>query len=427
MKENWWEGLERIGMRPGVERIAALLSRLGDPQTRYPIIHVAGTNGKGSTASLVTSALMSQGYRVGLTISPDLGQINERVTIDQVPIHPDLWDSLGQEIEAAGEILQDIPTFFEAITALAFLAFARQQVDVAVVEVGLGGRLDATNVIPSPILSIITPIAFDHQERLGSTITAIAYEKAGILKPGTRLVLAKQPFHEADEMVKSRAEELDIPIVEPSIFGTIDGHGVTWCDPEMGEMRVPLLGAYQIENVGTARAAVGVLHELGWVTDLGRVKDAWASVRWPGRFQVVERDPLWVIDGAHNEHGISGLVNTLQRQPWAQYRWHLIFGVLADKPGDRMLSALLPYVESVTLTHVPSERGADPEPLLKQFQGVKSMRMIRDPLDAVRRLQGMVSAGGPDAVLVCGSLSLLSYLNQRQAFHPIASTIVEKG
>ncbi len=427
MKENWWEGLERVGMRPGVERIAALLAQLGDPQTQYPIIHVAGTNGKGSTASLVTSALISQGYRVGLTVSPDLGQINERVTINQVPIHADLWDSLGHEIEAAGEILDDIPTFFEAVTALAFLAFARQEVDVAVVEVGLGGRLDATNVIPPPIVSIITPIAFDHQERLGSTITAIAAEKAGILKPGTRLVLAKQPFLEAGEVVRERAESLGISMVEPRVFGAVDGRGVFWSDPEMGDVTVPLLGAYQVENVATARAAIGVLQELGWISDIARVKDAWAEAHWPGRFQVVERDPLWVIDGAHNPHGVLGLINTLQRRPWNQYRWHLIFGVLSDKPGARMLEALLPYVESVTLTQVPSERGADPEPLWEQFQARKPITVIRDPWDAVRRLQSTVSPGGTQAVLVCGSLSLLSYLNQRRAFIPLTDSVVEKA
>ncbi len=427
MKENWWEGLERVAMHPGVDRIQALLAKLGDPQTRYPIIHVAGTNGKGSTASLVTTALMSQGHRVGLTISPDLGQINERVTVNRVPIDPELWDQLGQEIEAAGQPLDDIPTFFEAVTALAFLAFHRQRVDVAVVEVGLGGRLDATNVIPTPVLSIITPIAFDHQERLGSTIQSIAWEKAGILKSGTRLVLAQQPFPEAQRVVRLRAAELGVSLVEPKIFGTLDGSGVSWRDTEMGEVRVPLLGAYQVENIATARAAVGVLGEMGWITDPTRVRDAWREANWPGRFQIVQRDPLWVIDGAHNPHGVAGLVHTLRREPWSQYRWHLIFGVLSDKPGGEMLEALLPYVESVTLTHVPSDRGADPAPLLARFKSMKAMTVVRDPLEAVRRRQSIGMLDRSTAVLVCGSLSLLSYLNQQRAFGEITDIVVEKA
>lgn len=427
MKENWWEGLERVKMRPGVDRIRDLLAKLGHPETRYPIVHVAGTNGKGSTASLIALALMSQGLRVGLTVSPDLGQINERVMINRVPIDPILWDRLGREIESAGEILEDVPTFFEAVTALAFLAFQRQQVDIAVVEVGLGGRLDATNVIPSPVLSVITPIAFDHQERLGSTIEAIAAEKAGILKPGTRLVLASQPFPAAHGVITATAKRLEVPVVEPEIFGTVDGGGVSWSDPQLGAVRVPLLGAYQVANVATARAAVGVLQDLGWITNPVRVKGAWSHAEWPGRFQVVGRDPLWVIDGAHNLHGVSGLVDTLLREPWSRYRWHLIFGFLADKPGDQMLEALLPYVESVTLTEVPSERGGDPNPLLKQFQKVKPINLIGDPLDAVRSLKRTVTSDGTQAVLVCGSLSLLSYLMRQHAFLSETNPIVEQA
>lgn len=427
MKEDWWEGLERVKMRPGVERIADLLAKLGNPQTRYPIVHVAGTNGKGSTASLIASALASQGLRVGLTVSPDLGQINERVMINRMPIDPTLWDRLGHEIEAAGEILDDVPTFFEAVTALAFLAFQRQQVDIAVVEVGLGGRLDATNVIPTPVLSVITPVAFDHQERLGSTIEAIASEKAGILKPGTRLVLATQPFSAAHATITATAKRLLVPVVEPKIFGTLDGHGVSWRDPEMGVVKVPLLGAYQVENIATARAAVGVLKDLGWITDPLRIPAAWSHANWPGRFQVVGRDPLWVIDGAHNLHGVSGLVDTLQREPWLRYRWQLIFGFLADKPGNQMLEALLPHVESVTLTEVPSERGGDPTPLLQQFQTVKPMNLVRDPLDAVRALKRTVPSEGNRAVLVCGSLSLLSYLIREHAFVPETDSVVEKA
>ncbi len=428
MKENWWEGLTRVGMRPGLERTLELLDRLGNPQLRYPIIHIAGTNGKGSTAALVTEALISQGYRVGLTTSPDLGQINERVMINRIPLDPAEWDRLGALVEQAGRQLAEIPTFFEAVTALAFLAFDIHQVDVAVVEVGLGGRLDATNVIPVPMLSIITPIAFDHMDRLGNTISAIAGEKAGIIKPGTRLVLARQPYREARIVAVEAARRLGVEITEPLHFGELDDRGVWWNDPEAGEMRVPLLGAYQIENVATARAAVSVLHELGWVRDWSQFRRAWAAVQWPGRFQVVHQDPLWIIDGAHNPHGVEALINTLRRSPWDRYRWHLIFGVLADKPGEAMLERLLPFVSEVILTRVPTERGADPKNLYARFACKLPIKVVEDPVQAASEMRSQAMDGG-DAVLICGSLALLSYLNQQEVFlvkMQTSSNIVEQ-
>ncbi|MCL4351896.1 MAG: bifunctional folylpolyglutamate synthase/dihydrofolate synthase [Firmicutes bacterium] len=326
MKENWWQGLTKIGMRPGMERTADLLRRLGNPQLRYPIVHVAGTNGKGSTATLITAALMSQGYRVGLTTSPDLGQINERVMINLEPLDPQAWNRLGDQVEAAGSQMTDIPTFFEAVTALAFLAFAEHAVDVAVVEVGLGGRLDATNVIPSPMLTVITPIAFDHMDRLGNTIEQIASEKAGVIKNGSRVVIARQPYPAAKDVLLEKSKQMGVEFFEAELSPECDSAGVWWSDSEAGAMRVPLLGAYQMENVATARAALSVLQKLGWISDWEALRKSWATVKWPGRFQVVSHNPLWVIDGAHNLHGVMGLVNTLLRDPWNRYRWHLIFG-----------------------------------------------------------------------------------------------------
>ncbi|MCL5971468.1 MAG: bifunctional folylpolyglutamate synthase/dihydrofolate synthase [Firmicutes bacterium] len=425
MKENWWQGLTKIGMRPGMERTADLLRRLGNPQLRYPIVHVAGTNGKGSTATLITAALMSQGYRVGLTTSPDLGQINERVMINLEPLDPQAWNRLGDQVEAAGSQMTDIPTFFEAVTALAFLAFAEHAVDVAVVEVGLGGRLDATNVIPSPMLTVITPIAFDHMDRLGNTIEQIASEKAGVIKNGSRVVIARQPYPAAKDVLLEKSKQMGVEFFEAELSPECDSAGVWWSDSEAGAMRVPLLGAYQMENVATARAALSVLQKLGWISDWEALRKSWATVKWPGRFQVVSHNPLWVIDGAHNLHGVMGLVNTLSREPWNRYRWHVIFAVLKDKPGSAMLEALLPFAARVTLTQVPGDRGINPLPLFERYGSTVPMVVIDDPLDAVRYAR--TGRGGPqDAVLVCGSLALLSYLNQHRVFLPQAANVVEQ-
>ncbi len=408
-----------------MERTSDLLRRLGNPQLRYPIIHVAGTNGKGSTATLLTAALISQGYRVGLTTSPDLGQINERVMINQEPLDPGTWNRLGDQVEAAGSQMTDIPTFFEAVTALAFLAFSEQSVDVAVVEVGLGGRLDATNVIPPPLLTVITPIAFDHMDRLGNTIEQIASEKAGVIKTGSRVVIARQPYAAARDVLLEKSKQMGVGVFEAELSPECDSSGVWWNDSEAGDMRVPLLGAYQTENVATARAAVTVLQQLGWISDWEALRESWANVKWPGRFQVVSHNPLWVIDGAHNIHGVMGLVNTLLRDPWNRYRWHLIFAVLKDKPGEAMLEALLPFAVRVTLTQVPGDRGINPLPLFQRYASEVPMVVIDDPLDAVRYAR-TVDAGSQDAVLVCGSLALLSYLNQHRAFLPQSANVVEQ-
>ncbi len=407
MKENWWGGLDRTKVRPGLDRIQALMDKLGHPERGYPIVHVAGTNGKGSTAALIAAGLASQGYRVGLTVSPDLGQINERVMLNRRPLEQELWDRLGEEIEAAGVALPDVPTFFEAVTAMAFLAFRHWQVDVAVVEVGLGGRLDATNIISAPCLAVITPVAFDHMDRLGDTIGEIAAEKAGIVKAGSRLVLGRQPYPEARHLILHRAQSLHVPVTEPAWFPEVREDGV-WGQSPVGPLSVPLLGAYQAQNVATALSAMQVMETKGWVRDWDAVLADWARFTWPGRFQVMRRDPLWVIDGAHNPHGVLGVVETLKMEPYRRLRWTLVFGALADKPASDMLRLLLPFVHSVILTRIPSERAGDPALLQSVAPGAE---IVEDPWDAVRL--AISRAHSQDGVLTTGSLALLGYLLQQ--------------
>ena len=411
MKENWWEGLERIRMRPGLERIRALLEALGNPQKGYPIIHVAGTNGKGSTAALIAAALESQGLRVGLTVSPDMGRINERVMLNRQPVSEELWDQFGEAVEQAGRKFPDVPTFFEAVTALAFLAFRHWRVDIAVVEVGLGGRLDATNIIDSPYLAVITPVAFDHMDRLGHSIEAIAGEKAGIIKPGSQLVLARQPYPRAAEIIRARATQDGVPVVESTWWPEVQAHGIVGHSPA-GPLFVPLLGAYQKDNVATAFAAVEVMASQNLIQDWPRVLQAWAHFSWPGRFQILHRQPLWIVDGAHNPHGIAGVVDTLKLEPYRHYRWTVVFSALADKPAGEMLRLLMPSAHRVILTEVPSERGGDPHPLLKVASDAE---IIRDPWEAVQR--AFVVTEPDQAILTTGSLALLSYIMERHQSH----------
>jgi dihydrofolate synthase/folylpolyglutamate synthase len=409
VKENWWEGLERLRIRPGLERIRQLLEALGDPQKGYPIVHVAGTNGKGSTAALIAEALQSQGLRVGLTVSPDMGNINERVMLNRQPIPEALWDRLGELVERAGRTLPDVPTFFEPVTALAFLAFRHWQVDVAVVEVGLGGRLDATNVIDAPCLSVITPVAFDHMDRLGNTIEAIASEKAGIIKHGSSVVIGRQPYSQARTVIKDTAQRRGARVVEPSWFPDVGERGVFGQSPA-GFLSVPLLGAYQRDNVALAYAASEELARLGFIHDWRSILMAWSRFSWPGRFQIIHRRPLWVIDGAHNPHGIQGVVQTLNLEFYQDFKWTLVFGSLSDKPAAEMLNLLNPYVSRVILTHVPTQRGVDPHTLQ---QGMPDAEIIDDPWQAIQK--AFLVTGEDEAILTTGSLALLGYiLEQRQ-------------
>ncbi|CAB1129686.1 Dihydrofolate synthase [Candidatus Hydrogenisulfobacillus filiaventi] len=411
MKETWWGGREPNRIKPGLERMQALMERLGHPERACPVIHVAGTNGKGSTVAMIAAALRGQGWRVGMTVSPDLGAINQRVQIGERPLEPRLWDLLGAEVEEAGAGLADVPSFFEAVTALAFLAFRRLAVDVAVVEVGLGGRWDATNVVPPPLLTVITPIAFDHMDRLGHTITAIAGEKAGILKPGSRLVLAGQPYPEAAAVVRARAAEAGVPVREAVAWpGGSDQEGTYLQFPDGSTVRVPLLGAYQLDNLRTAWTAVEELAAAGWA-DPGRAREALSTVEWPGRFEVVSRDPLIVLDGAHNLHGAAGLARSLRQPPWAGRRWQLVFAALNDKPALAMATALAPLAAGVVVTRVPGERGTDPAAVaagLRERGFTVPISVEPDPLQAVARARERLGPG--EGLLVTGSLALMAGL-----------------
>lgn len=415
MKQEWWSGQTRFGVKPGLERIQALLARLGHPERRLPIVHVAGTNGKGSVAAMVAHVLRSQGWRVGLYVSPDMGRVNERIWINGEPLAADEWDHWAHEIEDKGQGLVDVPTWFETITALAFLSFAEHPVDVAVVEVGLGGRLDATNVVPAPLLSIITPVALDHTRFLGSTIEAIAREKAGIIKSGSELVLARQPFPEARSVIWDAAHEQRVPVWEPDTSAILTPRGPELTTRDGLIVSTGLLGAYQTGNLDTAWCAVERLATRGWITDVRHAASALKTVRWSGRFQVISQEPLIVVDGAHNPHGMYGVADTLARTPWHHRNWHVVFGVLGDKAAPEMLSALMPRVQSVVLTRVPGERGADPNSLAVLVPDERLAGIVDDPADAVRLASGRLQSTH-DAMLVTGSLALLAYLRQNGFF-----------
>lgn len=342
-----------------IERMVELLGRLGNPHQMYPSVHIAGTKGKGSVSAMMASIAQAGGLRTALYTSPHLHTYRERMQINGEPISREAMAALIEEVKPAIAQVEGI-TLFEATTAIAFLYFARQQVDLAVIEVGLGGRLDATNVIV-PEVSVITSLSLDHTAILGNTLPEIAGEKAGIIKPRVPVVTAPQQ-PEALAVLQTIAAERHAPLTavehtwawEP-LQHTLNGQKLTTrhtegASPFDGTYEIPLIGDFQQENATVAIATAAVLYDLKhqWAhPDIVRV--GLRQTQWPGRMEVLQRDPLIVLDCAHNPYSAQTLVHSLNTW-FPQTRWILIYGASADKNINGMLQALLPVCEHVIAT-----------------------------------------------------------------------------
>lgn len=369
----WWYGridFERKPAKPGdlkLDRMRALLRALGDPHRRLRIVHVAGTKGKGSTSAMLESVLRAAGYRVGLFTSPHLSDVSERIQVDGVPIsRPELAARMVEVAAATHAIeqgggLDRAPTFFEVGTALGFLHFVCRQVDIAVVEVGLGGRFDSTNVC-QPLFSIITNISFDHMAQLGDRLALIAREKAGIIKRG-RPVVCTATAPGAFEVIDQIAREKQAPLAaleREFRFHYRPGRINSACELAQIQVDMPchswpwlevgLLGPHQAANAAGVVAAVEVLRHQGLVIDDRAVARGLAEVHWPARMEVVARDPLVVLDCAHNVASVEALVETLRESIQVSGPKHLVFAVSSDKQVPEMLKELAPAFDHIYLT-----------------------------------------------------------------------------
>jgi len=397
----WLSGLEvSAGWDLKLERMRAALARRGNPERRWPALHVAGTNGKGSTAAMLEAVLRAAGYRTGLYTSPHLVDFAERARIDGRTIpHAtvvELVAELRADVERAGIAL----THFEYATLLAFEWFGRVGIDVAVVEVGLGGRLDATNVL-APLATAITSIGIDHVEYLGPDLRSIAAEKAGILKAGVPLALAAVPA-EAEDVIVARARALGVPVTRVGADGALAGDvfrgpGVVWDGVHLG-----LPGAFQRANATLALLTLALVRDR-FPCPVDAVRRGLADVRWPGRLAVVSEAPLVVLDGAHNADGIATLVAELPAVV-GERRVELVFAAMADKRWPEMLAALVPHVRAVIATRV-GRRGAAVAEVAAAVGGRVPVEAVDDPRAALRA--ALARAGPQDAVLVTGSLFLV--------------------
>ncbi len=388
-------GNEVLTAKLGLERISTLLQALGNPERAYRVVHVAGTNGKGSTCAMIDAGLRAEGIHTGLYTSPHLIEPTERIQIGGLAVSREQFAQAFEVIhETAGKLDLDChPTYFETVTAMAFWLFREQRVETAVVEVGLGGRLDATNVV-QPALTVITPVDLDHQFFLGNTIESIAAEKAGILKAGVPAVVSHQS-PEAMRVIESTAAALGVTITRTEQFEIrdleVDARGSTFSG-----LRCPLAGEHQVEN---AVAAVLALKALG-------VKpDGIADAHWPGRLEHVSPNPDIILDGAHNPAGARALAKYLQRF-YSHRRLWLVFGAMKDKAVEEVAGILFPLAQELILTAPANIRAMSPNDL-RTLAG--RGETAPDIATALARIQerGHHEDLSEDVVVITGSLYLV--------------------
>jgi len=390
-------------IKPGLERVRALCEAAGHPEEHFPAVHVAGSNGKGSVALLTARALSAAGLRVGLYTSPHLSRWSERIQIDGAEIPLATFVAWVERLKPVAQSVD--ATVFELVTAVALAHFARERVDAAVVEVGLGGRYDATNVV-RPLATAVTALSLEHTDLLGDTLDKIAAEKAGIVKRGAPLVSAPLP-EEAQRVVAEvcRARGVRQRVAEP--LRRLDFAG--W-----GPLRLRMLGGYQAQNLSTALALLESL-EGCFKLDRARLKAGLEAAVWPGRFELARRAPRVVLDGAHNPAGAERLLDTLREYAPllpAGARKRLLFGIRDDKDYNAVAQALFPWFDAVVLTKAAALRALDPVALLPYARSVDAgAEAFQDAGDALAH--ALAASAEDDLVCATGSLYLVGELRER--------------
>jgi dihydrofolate synthase/folylpolyglutamate synthase len=399
-----------------LQEIRILLAALGDPHLRFPSVLIAGTNGKGSTAATLASILTASGLRAGLYTSPHLERVNERIRLGSVEIAADAFAALYFRVhDAAQQLVLDgklpqMPSFFEVLTAQALLYFAQARVDIAVLEVGMGGRLDATNIV-DPLLSVITDISLDHTEWLGTTIAAITREKAGILRPrGTMITLPQHP--EANQVLSEIAAELEVRGVNAASYMPSIGAGTAgpYFVQALGaaiEVDSPLIGAHQHRNVALAiAAAVELAGNHGFPITPAAIAAGIRQTRWPARFERIHRDGVeWILDVAHNPAGAWALRASLTSVLGDCRPRTLIFSCLRDKPVAEMAQILFPLFEQVIIAPIHTARAAALDDLLAAARATGTKTVASESVGQALQLAEERAEGG--LIVVSGSAYLV--------------------
>lgn len=397
--------------RLGLDRTRALLSALGDPQKHLKFVHVAGSNGKGSTCAMLDSILRAAGYRTGLTISPYIQDFCERIQVNGQNISGSALAQITREVKAVADAMTDHPSQFELVTAIAMLWFARERCDIVVLEVGMGGALDSTNVIDSPEAAVITNIGLEHTEYLGDAIEKIASAKAGIIKPGCACVCYDGP-EEATQVVQAVCQEKNVPLVcadfgnIASLSHDLSGQRFRWRGEEFS---LPLLGAHQLHNANLVLETVDILRRRSWRVPGQAVEEGLRTVKWPARFEVLSAHPLFLLDGGHNPQCAQAMADILADY-LPQEKVTFLMGVLADKDWRAMLDSVAPHAARFICLTPDSPRALPAEELEEELRrrgfATASFRSVEDGI------RGALDAGGPTVAF--GSLYLAGEI--RSAF-----------
>ena len=410
---SYIHGTIRKGAAPGLGRIRELMERLGNPQRQLSYVHITGTNGKGSTAAMTASVLRSAGYRVGLYTSPFLWRFNERMNIDGRDIEDEALAQVTALVKPAAQALSDPPTEFELVTAIALTWFAREHCDIVVLEVGMGGRNDATNVIPAPEAAVLCNIGLDHTAQLGSTLQAIAENKSGILKPGCRGVLYSNTA-DVEAVVTGVCREQGIPL-QIADFSKIrvkcsDLTGQILDYKQYSDLHLPLLGAHQTRNCAVVLETLEALRQQGWNIPEEAVYQGIANTVWPGRFELLRREPVFIVDGGHNEQCFAALAENVKTY-LAGRKIIALTGVMADKNYLEMYKGLVPLVSRFVTVTPDNPRSLDAESLADY------LRQLGRPAQAAGSVEegvkeALALAGAEGTVLAFGSLYMTGPIRQ---------------
>lgn len=411
---NYVENTGKFAINLGLQRIQRLCDLAGNPERDLRVIHVAGTNGKGSTTTFISSILISQGYKVGIYTSPYIERFTERIKINHTEIREDevarLVTEISSDIDRVEEEGLERPTEFEIITACAFKYFKEQQVDFVVLEVGLGGRFDATNIV-DPLLSVITTISYDHINILGDTLGKIAYEKAGIIKENKPVVIYPQEMEAMDVLLKVAASknasirlvgDMKYEVVQDSVDGIVFnalGNG------EYKNIKLNMTGSYQVMNALTALKAVEVLIEEGINIVDSAIYEGFSAAAWPGRFEIINREPYVVLDGGHNIQGIDVLTAALKKYfPGRKIR--IVCGMLKDKDYGKMLDKLGEVCSDFIAVRANSDRALSAEELreaiIQKGKNAVAANSIHEGVDRVMEI-----VQGDEVLVFCGSLYMI--------------------
>ena len=382
------------GSRLGLGRTRELLQKLGNPEKQLKFIHIAGTNGKGSCAAMLSSILEAAGYRVGLYTSPFINRFNERMQINHQCIPDGELAELTAYIRPFADGMADPPTEFELITALAMVYFARHQCDIVVLEVGMGGELDSTNIIDVPEAAVIMAMGLDHVKELGPTMADIARAKAGIIKEGGRVV-SYGGNNEADAVIAAACREKHASLRQPDFAAIVPGdfslEGQSFSYKGWHDLRIPLVGAYQMKNAAVVLETVEVLRQRGWHISDEAVVQGLKNTRWPARFEVLRRDPVFIVDGGHNPHGIRATAESLQRL-FPGKKFTFVTGVMADKDVESILGLIVPLADQFFTVRPDNPRAMSAQELAERIRamGAKATpcESVADGVDRAVAVEG---------------------------------------